>query len=148
MKQEPYLVGSILFGADEEIAAYVAKKIGRRQPFEKFTALGVVRRGVPVGGIVYHNYQDWGCIEVSLAFDSPLWCTPQTLRGLFAYPFIGLRCVRMTAVVARRNKRSRRLVKGLGFKEEGVARRGYDGRDDAVGYGLLRGECRFIKDKT
>src|SRR5262245_45794654 len=139
----PQRVGSILLGDDRAVAALVAAKIPALV-LDKFVALGVVRQNRLVGGIVYHNFR--GCdVEVVSAFDDARWALPGTLRALFAYPFETLKCVRITAIVARGNKRARRLCEGLGFRFEGVARRAIDGKQDAIIYGMLRQECRWIR---
>lgn len=142
------IVGSILFGADDVVIPYVQSRIPHMDDgFGPCVALGVVRRGILVGGVVYHGYRPAdGDVMVSIAFERPDWCLPQTMRALFAYPFNELNCGRMTAVVARKNKRSRKLVEGLGFKLEGVARKAFGRRDDAMLYGLLKSECRFLRN--
>ncbi len=141
----PVIVGSILIGADEMVAAMVAARIPD-QSFEKYTALGVVRRGVLVGGVVYHHYVGHD-VQVSIAFDSPGWALPGTLRALFEYPFNQLGCSRMSALIGRKNKKSRKICEGLGFRLEGVHPKGRDGHEDAMSYGLLKEHCRWIKDK-
>lgn len=135
-------VGSILIGDDRNVAALVASHIPALA-LDKFVALGVVRRNQLVGGVVYHNFR--GCdVEVVAAFEDPGWALPGTLRALFAYPFETLRCARVTAIVARKNRRARRLCEGFGFRLEGVARKALDGKEDAMIYGMLRAECRWL----
>jgi RimJ/RimL family protein N-acetyltransferase len=141
----PLIVGSILIGADEMVAAMVAARIPHVS-FDRYTALGVVRRGVLIGGAVYHNYVGHD-VQVSIAFDSPGWALPGTLRALFHYPFNQLGCRRMTAMIGRRNKKSRRMCEGLGFKLEGVHLKGLDGEQDVFSYGLLKEHCRWIKER-
>jgi RimJ/RimL family protein N-acetyltransferase len=142
------LVGSILLGAEDVVVPYIKSRVPYTESgFGPCVAFGVVRRGQLIGGVVYYNYRpDDGDIMVVVAFDRPDWCLPQTLRALFDYPFNYLGCGRMTAAIARKNKRSRKLTEGLGFKLEGVARRAFGREDDAVLYGLLRDECRFLRN--
>lgn len=153
----PAFVGSVLFGADEMIAAFVAERIagvdrglfGERLPDGRlpYAALGVVRGNVLLGGVVYSKYLSYpagGVIQVSLAFDRADWAYPATLRTLFAYPFLQLGCVRMEASIAARNKRARRFIKGLGFTEEGKHPLRWQGNETAFSYGLLRQDCRFL----
>ncbi len=142
----PVIVGSILIGADEMVAAMVAARVPNLS-LDKYTALGVVRRDKLVGGVVYHNYIGHD-VQVSIAFDSPGWALPGTLRALFDYPFNQLGCRRMTAVVGRKNKRSRKICEGLGFKLEGVHLKGLDGHQDAMSYGMLKENCRWIKERN
>ena len=63
-----------------------------------------------------------------------------------AYPFVQLDCQRATVIVRKKNKRSRKFVEWLGFRQEGCCRRGFKD-DDAIIYGLLREECRWIKEE-
>ncbi len=139
------MVGPVLYGADEEVAAMVAARIPHaRDGFgQSYNALGVVRKGILLGGVVYHNYRGHD-IEVSAAFDSPRYASRETLRQFFSYPFIQLRCRRITTITARNNKRARRMDEYMGFKLEGVARKALDGEQDAMVYGMLREECRWI----
>jgi RimJ/RimL family protein N-acetyltransferase len=145
------VVGSVLYGADYEVAQFVWQRIKHLQnhpfPFENATALGVVRTigGEPrlIGGIVFNNYRGFD-IEMHGAFDVPDWCRPTTLRRLFAYPFVQLGVTRMTTITGRKNKSARRIDEFVGFKLEGTVRRGLDGREDAMIYGMLRNECKFL----
>jgi RimJ/RimL family protein N-acetyltransferase len=140
------LIGSVLYGADEQVAAMVAERIPavRGKGFGECTALGVVRGGELVGGVVFTMFQGHD-IAVSLAFDTPRWVSRATLRELFSYPFGQLPCARITALIGRKNKPSRRLCEGLGFELEGVMRKGLDGKEDLMVYGLLREKCRWLK---
>jgi RimJ/RimL family protein N-acetyltransferase len=127
------------------VAAMVAARIPNVS-FDRYTALGVVRYGQLIGGAVYHNYIGHD-VQVSIAFDSPGWALPGTLRALFHYPFNQLGCRRMTAMIGRRNKRSRKICEGLGFKLEGVHLKGLDGTQDVMSYGMLKEHCRWIKER-
>jgi RimJ/RimL family protein N-acetyltransferase len=140
------LIGRILYGADAEVSALVASRIPHvgDKGFGDCTALGVVVDGQLVGGVVFTMYQGHD-IHVHMAFDSPRWATPQTLRQLYSYPFGQLPCVRMTAPIGRKNKRMRRLAEGLGFKLEGVMELGLDGREDLMIYGTRKDQCRWVK---
>lgn len=141
-----YQVGPLLYGADRIVIPFVAARIRDVSDFGPCTSIGVVRGGVIIGGVIYHGFRkDDGDIQVSIAFDSPRWATRQTLAELFAYAFVTLDCVRMTAFANRRNKRSRRLLEGLGFRLEGIARKAVARRNDACMYGLLRDECRWLR---
>jgi RimJ/RimL family protein N-acetyltransferase len=143
----PGVVGSVLFGADDVVASFVKSRLPPSTRFRDYAALGVVRDGVLCGGVVYHNYcelEHGSVIEASYAFDTARWAFPATLRTLFAYPFVQLGCARMTAIVAKGNKRSRRFVEGVGFHLEGVHPRAMDGKQTALSYGMLKEQCRWI----
>lgn len=144
------MVGPVLFGADDLVAAFVKARIpevGEIGFGAGAKALGVVRDGALLGGVVYNHFSGHD-IQASYAFDSPKWATPGVLKVLFGYPFNQLECVRMTALVSRKNKHARDMLLRLGFKLEGVHRKAADGRVDAMSYGLLKTECRWIKPRT
>lgn len=142
----PQVVGSILIGADQLVSDLVASRIPhmRGRSFGPHTALGVIRNEELIGGVVYHAYMGHD-IQVSIAFDRIAFIP---WRALFSYPFNELGCARITAVVGRKNKRSRGLVRKLGFIEEGLHRKGLDGFEDAFSYGMVRENCRWIKGRT
>lgn len=144
------VVGSVLYGADDLVATMVASRIAHvgGAGFGPCTALGVVRSGTLLGGVVFHNYRPQArIIEMSGAFDRADWARPSTLRRLFAYPFIDLACQNLVTFTGRKNKRARRIDEGLGFKLVGIIHRAIDGREDACLYQMPRDECRWLKGK-
>lgn len=145
---QPYMVGPVLFGADDLVRAFVQARIreSREGGFGPSTALGVVRDGKLLGGVVYNNFNGHD-IHASYAFDNPKWASRAVLRILFGYPFNQLGVVRMTAVIGRRNKHARKMVERLGFKQEGVHPKAVDGRQDAISYGCLRANCKWIEPR-
>ena len=90
----------------------------RGQSFGEYTALGVVRRGRLVGGVVYYGYRGFD-IQIAHAFDAKGWALPGTLRALCAYPFHELGCERITAVTAKKNKTARAMLAKAGFQIRG-----------------------------
>jgi hypothetical protein len=67
-------------------------------------------------------------------------------KVVFGYVFNQANLLRCTIQVRASNKRSLRLVKRWGFKEEGLIRNGYGPPkiEDMYILGMLRQECRFI----
>jgi RimJ/RimL family protein N-acetyltransferase len=147
----PHIVGSLLFGADQEVANLVSSRIPQMMGarfVEPFHAVGVVRNGALVGGVVFYNKRFNGSalvdIEMSAAFEPTDWCRPSTLKALFEVPFVHLNSSRMTTITSRKNKPARLIDEGLGFKLEGVHPEAIDGKQDAVSYGMLRKNCVWI----
>ena len=142
----PIIVGSILIGADELVAEMVRSRIPqmRDKSFGQCTAIGVIRRGVLVGGWVYHRYRGFD-VMISAAFDGPGWALPGTIRSLFAYPFHQLGVKRISAWTGKKNRKARKALEDLGFVLEGVCKRGYDGLEDACLYGMCKEDCRWLK---
>lgn len=125
----------------ETVAGWVGARLGFPvEAFGPYTATAIVRGGEIIAGVVWHNYREH-MIEVSVAADDARWASPKILGALLAYPFEQLGVRRVQAIVRRRNARSRKFVEGIGFKYEGKARRGWDGRQDAVIYSMLPEEA-------
>jgi RimJ/RimL family protein N-acetyltransferase len=140
-------MAELIHGQDRVMAAWAAERIehlnlDRMGPY---VAIGVALpgRGL-IAACLFHTYRPLphgADIELSYAADSPLWATRSTIRGLLAYPFIQLGCARVTTMHAGENVRAQRVIQGLGWRREGIARRAHDGRDDLHIFGLLREEA-------
>lgn len=137
----------LVYGCDAQVAAWVEQLMPAFAGDDHFgvcTAIGIAEGSQLIAGAVFHNYRGHD-IEISFAATDPRWASRQRIRAIFGYPFHQLGVVRLTTVTGRKNKRARKLDEGLGFKLEGVLRKGYDGQQDAMIYGLLREECRWIR---
>lgn len=134
----------LVFGRDAELGEWVRQRVPRAEGFGMFTAIGLERDGQIKAAVIYHNYiplPGGGNIEITMASDGPMWARPQNIRALLHYPFEQLKCHRVTVVIPKRNKPSRRINEHLGFKLEGNIRRGF-GDDDAIVMGMLRSEAQ------
>ncbi len=100
-----------------------------------------------IAGVVYNNWRDAN-IEMTVASDTPRWCSRAVLRGLFWYPFGQIGCHRVTGTTEHTNQSVRAFLCRIGFCEEGVMRRAFRNGSDAVIYGMLREECRWIGDRV
>ncbi len=125
----------LIFGADHAMARWAGERLGIKD-FGSCTTIGVIRNGELAAVLVYNNYQ-WPNIEMSLATSTPYWASREVLAGIFRYPFVQLRCKRVTAVMAESNAMGREFVVRLGFVQEGVhldmLKTG-----NAVSYGMTR----------
>lgn len=134
---------------DKEAALHFVAGILQEDPkgFGKCNGLIVVLNDGIIAAVIYHDYKvfpEASTISASIASIDKRWATRKNLRTMFSYPFeeIGVACIR--TVVRRSNTKARSMNKRLGFKEEGVARKGYDGIEDAVVYSMLPDECVWI----
>jgi len=148
-KADTCRIGPLVFGADAIIAEFVRQRLKNApDSFGPCTAIGVIRSEKLAGGVVYFDYDPKiPACQVAFAFDDPRWATKHVLRSVCNYPFLQLGCLRVSAVIARKNKRSRKMVERIGFKLEGVIRKGFV-TEDAMLYGLLRPECRFLEENN
>lgn len=95
-----------------------------------------------VGVVSYFNFR-WPSVEIGFYFDDYRWALNRTgILEIFAYPFVQLKCQRVTALIDKKNVRARKMVQRLGFKEEGKLRKASD-RGDMFIYGLLPDELRI-----
>lgn len=89
-----------------------------------------------VGIVGFFNYR-WPNIEMCFYCDDYRWALNRKgVHEVLTYPFKQLDCRRVTALVERKNKIARKMVKGLGFKEEGMLRKAGP-KGDIFIYGLL-----------
>lgn len=141
------LRNGVLYGADAAVARLVRRLSGvSKGEWPWFQALGVVKGGELIGGVVFHSYRPEAYdIEITAAFASPKWCSPATLSQILRYPIEQLGCRRCTAKTATSNRRARFFLERLGFECEGVLRRAYDGKEDWLVYGVLREQLRWRK---
>ena len=131
------------------VGAYVVEKIGGMALTPgMFTAMMVVNdEGDFVAGVVFSNFRGTD-VEVSCASETPAAWRPHVCRAIFKYVFEQLGCVRCTSITVKGNRKARGFLESLGFQLEGNVRLGYDGMRDALIYGLLRSECRFLADES
>ncbi len=69
---------------------------------------------------------------------NPYFLTRKLIQEFFDFCFsLKERC---SCIISEDNYKSRKLVERLGFKQEGIIRKGFDGEKDAIYYGLLKDE--------
>jgi RimJ/RimL family protein N-acetyltransferase len=148
----------LIFGKDREIERWVAQRIGLPGGFGPCTAIGVVKNGEPCAGVIYSHYSSYTDpadfnakpvpirLEMSVAAIRRDWLNRETLRGIFAYPFIQIGVGRVQSTIAADNQHAIDFNLRLGFTKEADMKRAYfDGRD-AVMTSMLRENCKWIKE--
>lgn len=132
----------------EMVGRYVTEKTGLVLVPGMYQAFMIVNDDQDfVAGVVVTNFRNTDC-EISCASESPAAWRPSVCRAIFKYVFEQLGCVRCTSITTKGNRKARSFLQSLGFELEGNVRLGYDGRRDALIYGLLRSECRFLADDS
>jgi len=131
----------IEFPADDNRNRFLKAWIEQRLQSDlgQCACLGVWRDERLVAVCAYNNYKTFD-IELSFAGDSPRWATKQVITWLLSYPFIQLKTQRVTALVKKSNRRARKLLVGVGFKEEGCHRHSAANLETVFSYGLLKTE--------
>ena len=105
--------------------------------------LGFARGGELVAGVVYNEYRGHS-IHISMASSHPKWATREVIATILSYPFVQLKCERLTAYTGRSMTHVRQFLERVGFQQEGIVRRGF-ADDDCVIYGMLKDECKWIR---
>lgn len=142
---------ALLYGADEFVGEWVRRRLSPDvRPFTDFTAVGVVAPNADgshriIAGVVWNMYYGH-MISTTFAADSPRWASRRVLADLFAYPFCQLNVERITALTGRKNRKARELLVKLGFHLEGTMRKGFSRSEDGMLYGMLRSECRWLRE--
>ncbi len=127
----------VVYGKDVMCSGWLAEKFGR--PVETAPTIGFAKDGKLIGVAHYPNYSGH---DIELNYYGPHTMCRSSLRRVFAYPFIQLGCIRVTARC--RSEVVDQFIR-LGFQHEGVLRRHY-GDEDAHILGMLRHECRWLED--
>ncbi|KAA0971077.1 GNAT family N-acetyltransferase [Aureimonas fodinaquatilis] len=136
----------LLLNESDLVSRWIARQITDEPDLSGAVAFGAVRNGMLVGGIAFTEMRHPD-MRVTVAGYGP-WLSLRLLRTGFAYAFIDQDCRRITAMVKRTNKPSRKLVEKLGFKLEGVHRQSFADGGTLCSYGMLRTECKWLKEKN
>jgi RimJ/RimL family protein N-acetyltransferase len=88
----------------------------------------------------------WACCATGSIWSSARsTSSPELCRIAFRYPFIRLARRRITAETAASNIPMLRIQRRLGFVQEGVKRGAAMDGGDAIIFGMLRDECRWLE---
>lgn len=131
----------MIYGADEMVARWVAAQTHQADFGTAPAAIACGDGQQILCGVVYHSFRKFD-IFMSIAATNARWATRSVIGKFLEYPYVQLGCLRTTVVVAKSNKRSRKLVEGVGWRQEGSLRQGFDGTENAIVYGMLRSEAQ------
>ena len=139
--QDPTTMGPV----DVTIANWIADKIPYTDRIDQARCIAFrhkqTKKIVYGGAFNEHRGRD---IQYHAACTDPKVLTKGRIELLFWYGFMVFNTARISCVVAKSNKRSQKVVEGLGWKREGLIREFYAADDDAILYGMLRNECKWI----
>ena len=127
---------ALVLGHDEELAIWAEQSgVG---PFQRpLTAIGVSDKDNKIMAVaIYNNYRHDADIEISFVAATPRWATQGNIRAILSYPFVQLGVKRLSAITTKKNKRCRKLLTGLGFRQEGVHPFAGENGATAITYGL------------
>lgn len=131
---------NLIDGHDAEICEWLAARFGMHVVRTPRNVLGVVDdQGFLHGAMVITWHHDTTA-ELSV-FGT---VTPDTVKRMFQAVFVIWGAQRLEIRTSRKNKPIKRAAPKWGFKFEGVARNFYGRGEDALCYGMLPTECRWI----
>ena len=111
---------------------------------DKARAMAVIKDDRIIATVVYTDYQPGISIEMSIATVDKTWATRHNIKAFFSYPFIDLGVKRVTTLCSANERDIIMFNKRLGFKPEGYHRKAHHDGSDAVSFGMLKEECRWI----
>lgn len=118
----------------ELIGRYVAHKQGRVQDWGLFVAFGLVNDDEElIAGVVFNGYIAPN-IMMHISAEK---LTPGFVSTIMHYAFVKNNCKRVTGIIDKRNKQSRRFAHHLGAKLEGVMKDASPNGDLCI-YGLMK----------
>ena len=139
-------VGSVVYGADKDIAQWVALQIPGYTVTEGTKAIGVIKGGKLVAGVTYERWNGIH-LEVSIAAaPGSAWADRRTLFHLFHYPFRTLGCQAISAMISITNLASINLATKLGFESEAIIRFAAQDGSDVLVLKMYRDNCRWIRN--
>ena len=114
----------------------------------EYEALGVIVDGEATGGVIYSGYDTCSKSINAWIRGTPgkPWLKRAVVRRMFEIPFIDMKCEAVRCGIKEGNKASEKLCRHLGFRKEGILRRGWDGRTNMLIFGMLKSECKWIKE--
>lgn len=131
---------ALVYGRDLEVAEVVCSMLGCNIS-PPFVSIGVERKGEIVGGVVFNHFNR---VDIEMTIASKVGLSPDFCRVLADYIFGQSKCARVTISVRAKDAKTIKLAEKFGFKREGLKRKGF-GYDDAVIFGLLPEECRWLR---
>lgn len=137
------LMKTVIYGQNERVIDWVGKRVNELD-FGSANGIGLEEDGELIAGVVFNLYTGPSISMHVAAVPGKRWMTKEYLWRCFAYPFLQLKCNRITGLVRADNYEAQRFDEHLGFKREGVMRRACDDGADMLVYGMLREECRFL----
>lgn len=136
--------GAVLYGADEAVIAWVGQQIAGYVPIDGATALGVVKGGRLVAGVVYERCTGFH-VEASIAAaPHARWADRSTLFKLFDYPFGQLGVEAITVTVPGSNLVSLNLALKLGFEAQAMVPLAAPDGSPLIVLQQYRNTCRWV----
>jgi RimJ/RimL family protein N-acetyltransferase len=139
---------SVVYGQDARVIEWVGQRVDEDEFPSGSIGIGLEEDGELIAGVVFNMYTKAGiCMHVAAA-PGKRWMTKDYLWRVFAYPFLQLNCNRVTGLVREDNIVAQKFDEHIGFKREGLIRKGATDGSNIILYGMLKEECRWLGVKN
>ena len=126
-----------------DVGHWVAKRVDYGFLETRANALGLKRNNELIAGVIYENWNHQS-IWCHFAIEGQL--TPAYLAAIFDYPYNICQVGKIICPVGSDNEQSIKVVKKMGFTEEGRIKEGRP-HGDIVFYTMRRDDCRFLNKR-
>lgn len=133
-----------IYGQDARVSAWVGERVDEEN-FAGAVALGLEQDGELVAGVVFNEYTGTNINIHVAAVPGKRWMNRDFLFRVFAYPFLQLKCNRVTGLVRVDNLPAQKFNEHLGFVREGIVRSACKDGTNMILYGMLATECKFLR---
>jgi RimJ/RimL family protein N-acetyltransferase len=138
---------SVVYGQNERVLSWVEDKTNEGSFGSGSIGIGLEEDGELIAGVAFNMYTGASISMHVAAVPGKRWMTKEFLWRSFAYPFVQLKCNRITGLVREDNLVAQKFDEHLGFRREGLLRGACLDGSNMVIYGMLKDECRFLRIK-
>lgn len=135
----------IITNQKEAIGQWVGDKIGNREPWHLYQAIGLLRDGKIVGGVVIDNLIPGARCSIHCAGEGRHWLNREFMWVVFDYVFRQLGCNAVVNIVDGSNADSIRFTGHLGFSVVHRIKGGGKGGSDGVVFEMQKTDCKWLK---
>lgn len=133
----------LVFDQKEAVGAWVAQQVGQTCEWGSFYALGIVRDGEIIAGVVFNNFNGANATcHIAISKFSRVMPAMIEHGCRYAFEFCGLK--RLTGMVPSNEPKILAFDKHLGFEEEFVMKDGAPGADMHV-LVMWPDKCRWLR---
>ena len=129
----------------EVVGPWVSEKAGLQWFTGMGSAIGRVKDGRLVAGVVYERFNGWN-VTCHIRGDGD-WADRRFLGLIFDYPFVQLGARRITTTVDDDNEASISLVTKMGFGLECTLKQANPRGGDTLVYRMFKDECKYLRGR-
>lgn len=139
------IADSVLYGADMQVARWLARRVANYSPTPAVRALGILKGGKLVAGVAYEHFNGVH-VEAVIAGEGGRWASRPVLRRIFGYPFEQLGVAAISVSVPMSNLASLNLATKLGFQPEALVTFAAHDGGTLVILKAFRNTCEWLGD--